>query len=67
MDKNDFLKLIFKPSELFNKIDTVSISQDEMGDAETNYIFNKGKLIEITFDSSYDWIDRGINKKLNSH
>jgi len=58
MKKSDFLELFFQPSEIFTKIESVSIYEDEMGEAFTTYRFNKNILVEIDFDSSYDWIDK---------
>ncbi len=62
MNRSKFLELIFEPSELFNKIDTLTISKNELGEAETYYIFSEDKLTEIIFESIYDWIDRDLKK-----
>jgi hypothetical protein len=60
IDKSEFIETYFQPSELTKSIDTLIIYEDEMGEANTIYIFENQKLKEINFDSAYDWIDKGI-------
>jgi hypothetical protein len=62
MTKSELLGLIFKQSKLFDSINDLKVYENEMGDYWTNYIFKNEKLIEIQFDSSYDWIDKKLKK-----
>ena len=63
MSKNEFLELNFKPSNLFYEIDSVVVAEDEMGEAEITFRFENEKLIEIKFDSEYDWINKNLDLK----
>jgi len=62
MTKSGLLGLIFKQSKLFDSINDLKVYENEMGDYWTNYIFKNEKLVEIQFDSSYDWIDKKLKK-----
>ncbi len=58
MKKNDFWTLFFQQSEIINQIRSITIYQDETGEAFTTYKFKNDRLIEIEFDSDYDWINK---------
>ena len=60
LSKIKFLQQFFKPTEILNELEQFSISEDELGEAETIFKFEDDKLKVIIFNSSYDW----INKKL---
>jgi hypothetical protein len=58
MEKTNFLELLFQPSEKFKDIESLTIYQDEAGEASTSYRFVNDTLREITFDSDIDWVER---------
>lgn len=60
MTKEAVLNIIFKPSALYTKINRLTIYENESGDAMTLFVFKDNKLAEIRFDSSYDWINKGL-------
>lgn len=60
MLKNDLLELVFQPTQTFDKVIQFNIYEDETGEAFTSYIFENDTLKNITFDSDYSWIEKGI-------
>lgn len=62
MYKADLIGKIFKKSGFFDSVNILTIYENEIGDNWTSYIFKDNKLIEIKFDSSYDWIEKGLKK-----
>lgn len=56
MSKNDFLRLFFDESTLFNEINKICIYDDPMGESMTEFFFQKDRLTKILFSSSNDLI-----------
>ena len=62
MTKADLLGKLFQKSAFFDSVRIMTVYENEIGDYWTSYIFKNNKLAEIKFDSSYDWIDKGLKK-----
>ena len=62
MSKNAMLLKIFKPSDLFDSINKLTIYEDERGEYWTSIIFKDNRLAEVIFDSDYDWIDKKLKR-----
>jgi hypothetical protein len=60
MSKDKVLSTFFKPTGLFAKINCLKLYENELGEAWTIFIFEENRLSEIKFDSSYDWINKGL-------
>ncbi|MDO5968593.1 hypothetical protein Q4Q35_02125 [Flavivirga aquimarina] len=61
-NKIKFLEQFFLPSKKMNEIKQFSISEDELGEAETIFKFEEDKLKMIIFNSSYSWINKKLEK-----
>jgi len=62
MPKHELLTKIFSPSKTLDSVHKLEVYENEMGDSWTTYVFRNDTLIEIEFDSSYDWIERKVRK-----
>lgn len=62
LNKIKFLEQFFKPSKILDKVNQFSISEDELGNTETIFKFEDDKLKVIIFNSSYDWINKKLEK-----
>ncbi len=62
MTKSSLLETIFQPTEFFEQISILTVYENELGESHTSYRFDNDKLVEIVFDSDYDWIDKELNK-----
>ena len=62
MPKHELLTKIFNPSKTLDRVDTLEVYENELGDAWTIYVFRNDTLTEIEFDSSYDWIEKKVRK-----
>ncbi len=62
MDKSKILEKIFKPSDRFKSVSKLTIYKDESGESWVTLNFMDNKLIEVLFDSDYDWIDKELKK-----
>lgn len=60
MTKDELLSKIFKPSTIFDSIDSFTIYKDEMGEFWTQLIFKHDTLVEVYYDSVYDWIEKEL-------
>ncbi len=62
LSKIKFLQQFFNPTEVLNEVKQFSISEDELGEAETIFKFEDDKLKVIIFNSSYDWINKNLKE-----
>jgi hypothetical protein len=62
MSKLELLSKIFIKSDFTDSVRILTVYENEIGDYWTSYIFNGDSLSEVRFDSSYDWIDKGLKK-----
>ncbi len=59
MKKNDLLSTIFQPTEIFEEIKQLDIFENEIS-GSTSYHFENNLLVQIVFNSDYDWIDKEL-------
>jgi len=57
--KRDFLDLFFDKRDIdfLVKYDTIDIAEDELGEADYNFIFNDNKLKQILIITASDWVN----------
>ena len=62
MTKSSLLEILFKPTEFFEQISILTVYENELGESHTSYMFDNDILVEIVFNSDYDWIDKELDK-----
>ena len=62
LDKKHFLNKLFDKRDIdyLAKYDTINIGDDETGEMDYYYIFNKEKLKKIIIDTANDWLDKEL-------
>jgi hypothetical protein len=62
MTESSLLEILFQPTDFFKQIDTLTVYENELGESHTLFIFDNDSLVEILFDSDYDWINKELDK-----